>query len=59
MLLINNEFVGIGICHKNDNWQIHLSSPDVDAPIVAAYTRAIVVDVVELNVVDKFAWWSI
>ena len=30
-----------------------MSSPDVDATIVAAYSRAVVVDVVELNVVNK------
>ena len=31
----------------------HPSSPDVDATIVAAYSGAVVVDVVELNVVNK------
>ena len=32
---------------------IHPSSPDVDATVVAAYSGAVVVDVVELNVVNK------
>ena len=32
---------------------IHPSSPDIDATIVAAYCGAVVVDVVELNVVNK------
>ena len=35
---------------------VHISSSDVDATIVAAYGRAVVVDVVELDVVNKLTW---
>ena len=35
---------------------VHISSSDVDATIVAAYGRAVVVDVVELDVVNELTW---
>ena len=35
---------------------VHISSSDVDATIVAAYGRAVVVDVIELNVVNELTW---
>ena len=35
---------------------IYPSSPNVDASIVTAYSGAIVVDIVVLNVVNKLSW---
>ena len=42
--------------NKKQTTITHPSSPDVDSPIVAAHSGAVVVDVVELNVVNKLTW---